>query len=67
MTKTETMTIRVSSQVKSQLELMAQTTQRSKSFLASQAIARFVAAEAEIIEGIKAWPRRYGNGAGCAP
>ena len=54
MSKAETLTIRVSSEVKSQLELIALSTQRSKSFLASQAIARFVATEAEIIEGIKA-------------
>ena len=54
MSKTETMTIRVSPQVKSQLELMAQSTQRSMSFLAAQAITRFVATEAEIIDGIKA-------------
>ncbi len=54
MSKTETMTIRVSSQVKSQLELMAQSTQRTKSYLASQAITRFIATESEIIDGIKA-------------
>lgn len=53
MSKTETMTIRLPSDVRTQLELLAQSTQRTKSFLAAQAISRFVESEAEIVDGIK--------------
>ena len=47
------MTIRVSSELKAQLDRIADATQRSKSFLAGEAISRFVMSEAKIIEGIK--------------
>ena len=53
MSKSETMTIRVPAEVRAQLELIAQSTQRTKSFLAAQAISRFVETEAQIVEGIK--------------
>lgn len=53
MTKSETITIRVSSDLRAKLELLAQSTRRSKSFLAGEAVSRFVASEAEIIDGIK--------------
>jgi predicted transcriptional regulator len=53
MSKTETMTIRVPSDVRTQLELLAKSTQRTKSYLAAQAISRFVESEAEIVDGIK--------------
>lgn len=52
MTKSESMTIRVTAEVRSQLEKIATSSQRSKSFLAAEAISRYVATEAEIIDGI---------------
>lgn len=52
MSKTETMTIRVTPEVRQQLEKMALSSRRSKSFLAGEAISRYVATEAEIIEGV---------------
>lgn len=54
MSKSETITIRVPAEVRSQLELIAKSTQRTKSFLAAQAISRFVETELQIVEGIKA-------------
>jgi predicted transcriptional regulator len=54
MPRTETMTIRVSSELKAQLDRIAEATQRSRSFLAGEAISRFVMSEAKIVEGIKA-------------
>jgi predicted transcriptional regulator len=53
MSKSETITIRVSSDLRAKLELLAESTRRSKSFLAGEAVSRFVKSEAEIIEGIK--------------
>jgi predicted transcriptional regulator len=52
MSKTETMTIRVTPEVRQQLEKMALSSRRTKSFLAGEAISRYVASEAKIIEGI---------------
>lgn len=52
MSKSETMTIRVTPEVRQQLEKMALSSRRSKSFLAGEAISRYIATEAEIIEGI---------------
>jgi predicted transcriptional regulator len=48
-----TMTIRIPNELKSQLEQLAHETRRSKSFLAADAVAAYVAREMEIIEGIK--------------
>ena len=49
-----TMTIRVRSDVKDKLDRLAAGTQRSKSFLAGEAVAAYVERELEIIEGIHA-------------
>ncbi|API52436.1 CopG family transcriptional regulator [Rhizobium leguminosarum] len=48
-----TMTIRVRTDVKEKLDRIAADTQRSKSFLAGEAVAAYVERELEIIEGIK--------------
>jgi predicted transcriptional regulator len=50
---TTTLTIRLTPEVKERLGRLADSTQRSKSFLAAEAIADYVAREAEIIEGIE--------------
>ena len=42
---TQTLSIRLDSGIKKRLEMLARRTQRSKSFLAAEAIARFVEAE----------------------
>jgi predicted transcriptional regulator len=49
----ETVTIRVASEIKARLEELALHTRRSKSFLAGEAIADYVERELAIIEGIK--------------
>jgi len=48
-----TMTIRVSPEVKAKLGRIAADTQRSKSFLAGEAVAAYVDRQLNIIEGIK--------------
>ncbi|MCA2407743.1 CopG family ribbon-helix-helix protein [Rhizobium leguminosarum bv. viciae 248] len=48
-----TMTIRVRPDVKEKLDRIAADTQRSKSFLAGEAVAAYVERELEIIKGIK--------------
>jgi predicted transcriptional regulator len=48
-----TMTIRLSSETKAELSLLANVTRRSKSFLAAEAVAAYVARERGIIEGIE--------------
>jgi predicted transcriptional regulator len=48
-----TMTIRVSPAVKEKLDRIAAQTQRSRSFLAGEAVSAYVDRELEIIEGIK--------------
>ena len=48
-----TLTIRLTPEAKEQLNRLAGITQRTKSFLAAEAITRYVAREAEIIEGIE--------------
>jgi predicted transcriptional regulator len=53
MSASTTMTIRVSPEVKDKLDRLAVETQRSKSFLAGQALAAYVDHELEYIEGIK--------------
>ena len=47
------MTIRLTSEAKDRLAHLAAATHRSKSFLAAEAIERYLAREAEIIEGIE--------------
>ena len=46
MAKSSVLTVRVSDEVKEQLEALADSTKRSKSFLAAQAIASYVQQEA---------------------
>ena len=53
MTDSTTMSIRLSSETKAQLGLLATATRRSKSFLAAEAVAAYVARERAIIEGIE--------------
>lgn len=53
MTASTTITIRVRPDVKEKLDRIAADTQRSKSFLAGEAVAAYVERELEIIEGIK--------------
>ena len=53
MTATTTMTIRLRPDVKEKLNQIATDTQRSKSFLAGEAVAAYVERELEIIGGIK--------------
>ncbi len=53
MTASTTITIRVQPAVKEKLDRIAADTQRSKSFLAGEAVAAYVERELEIIEGIK--------------
>lgn len=53
MAKTDTLSIRLSPEMLSQLNFIAQSTRRSKSFLGSEAVERFIKTEAEIIKGIQ--------------
>ena len=53
MAETSTITVRLNAELKSQLELLAESTQRSKSWLASEAIAAYVAQQAWQIEQIE--------------
>jgi len=48
-----TLTVRLTPELKEQLSALARRTQRTKSFLAGEAIASYVAREAAIIEGIE--------------
>lgn len=48
-----TMTVRLSPEVKEKLGRLAATTRRTKSFLAAEAIAAYVAREAQIVEGVQ--------------
>jgi predicted transcriptional regulator len=50
---TATLSIRLSSDTKAQLGLLAAATRRSKSFLAAEAVAAYVARERAIIDGIE--------------
>jgi len=51
--KTDTLSIRLTPEMRSQLDFIAKSTKRSKSFLGGEAIARFIRAEAEIVRGIQ--------------
>jgi predicted transcriptional regulator len=53
MAASTTMTIRLRPEVKEKLDRIAADTQRSKSFLAGEAVAAYVDRELEIIDGIK--------------
>ena len=53
MADSTTMSIRLSSETKVQLGLLATATRRSKSFLAAEAVAAYVARERAIVEGIE--------------
>jgi len=53
MTTSTTMTIRIRPDVKEKLDRIAADTQRSKSFLAGEAVAAYVERELGIIDGIK--------------
>jgi len=53
MSATETLTIRLTPKLKEQLGHLADATDRTKSFLAAEAISQYVARESEIIEGIE--------------
>jgi predicted transcriptional regulator len=53
MPSSTTLTIRLNPAVKMQLGRLADSTRRTKSFLAAEAIAQYVAHEAAIVEGIE--------------
>ena len=53
MADTTTMTLRLSSELKGKLERLAESTRRSKSYLAAEAIAEYVDANAWQIEEIR--------------
>ncbi len=48
-----TFSVRIPEETKALLEALSKTTQRSKNFLAREAITNFVQSEAEIVEGIQ--------------
>ena len=52
MAASTTLTIRISPELKAKLTRLAAGTQRSGSFLAAQAVSRYVDRELEIVEGI---------------
>jgi predicted transcriptional regulator len=53
MAETTTMTIRLSSDLKDRLGRLAQSTRRSHSYLASEAVAAYVDRELQVIEGVQ--------------
>ena len=53
MTESTTMSLRLSRETKAQLDLLADATRRSKSFLAAEAITAYVVRERAIIEGVQ--------------
>lgn len=53
MTDSDTLTIRVPSEVKAELGRLADLTNRTKSFLAGEAIAAYLARELEIVAGVE--------------
>lgn len=53
MTTSTTMTIRVTADAKERLEQLARITRRSRSFLAAEAVDRYLDREQAIIDGIK--------------
>lgn len=63
MAKTDTLSIRLSPEALAQLTFIATATQRSKSFLGSEAVERFIKSEADIIRGIQAAQAQAAEGA----
>ncbi len=59
-----TMTLRISSELKRRLEGISMATRRSKSFLASEAVMRFVESEEVFINGLKAAQAEIKEGLG---
>ena len=53
MNESTTITIRLNSAVKADLDLLAQHTSRSRSYLAAEAVAGYVSRELSIMEGIE--------------
>jgi predicted transcriptional regulator len=53
MAASTTLTIRLTPELKEQLGRLADSTHRTKSFLAAEAITKYVVREAEIIQGIE--------------
>jgi predicted transcriptional regulator len=65
MTVTDTtITVRVSTELRSRLEAIAKETRRSKSFLSNEAIERYVESEEEFIESIKQGMKELDEGKG---
>ena len=52
MSKTDTLSIRLSPETRAELDFIAKSTKRSKSFLGGEAIARFIRTESEIVRNI---------------
>ena len=52
MAKSATLTIRMTPETKAKLDMIARSANRSRSFLASQALADYAESEAEVVEGI---------------
>jgi predicted transcriptional regulator len=57
-----TFTVRIPTEVRDLLELLSESTNRSKNYLAREAITRYVETEAEIIEGINTGLRDLDEG-----
>jgi predicted transcriptional regulator len=53
MASSSTLTVRLKPEVKDQLARLSETTKRTRSFLAAEAIAAYVARESEIMEGVQ--------------
>jgi predicted transcriptional regulator len=53
MARNHTLSVRVSPEMLHQLDLIAASTRRTKSFLGSEALERFIKTESEIIAGIQ--------------
>ena len=63
---TTTLSVRIDSNTKKQLEVLAKRARRSKSFLAAEAIAAFVEAESWQLDEIQAGVRELDEGRGVA-
>jgi predicted transcriptional regulator len=59
-----TITVRVSTELRDRLEVIAKETRRSKSFLSNEAIERYVESEEEYIESIKQGLKELDEGKG---
>ena len=67
MAKTDTLSIRLTPEMTDQLDFIARATRRSKSFLGSEAVARFIKSEAEIVRAIQAAQAEMRAGAAGIP